>query len=94
MSVNTRRRNLMVSLGLAAAFPGLAGAAVSAKARGKREDLELWYERPAGPWVEALPVGLSTRLRLFRPTWRRQKHSNGRILRDACCVSVMVLISG
>jgi len=57
MSVNTRRRNLMVSLGLAAAFPGLAGAAVSATARGKREDLELWYERPAGPWVEALPVG-------------------------------------
>jgi alpha-L-fucosidase 2 len=57
MDVNSRRRNLMVSLGLAAAFPGLAGAAVSATARGKREDLELWYERPAGPWVEALPVG-------------------------------------
>jgi len=57
MGVNSRRRNLMVSLGLAAAFPGLAGAAVGATARGKREDLELWYERPAGPWVEALPVG-------------------------------------
>lgn len=57
MVVNARRRHLMVSLGLAAAFPGLAGAAVSATAHGKREDLELWYERPAGPWVEALPVG-------------------------------------
>ena len=57
MGVNVRRRHLMVSLGLAAAFPGLAGAAVSTTARGKREDLELWYDRPAGPWVEALPVG-------------------------------------
>ncbi len=57
MGVNTLRRHLMVSLGLAAAFPGLAGAAVSTRVRGKREDLELWYERPAGPWVEALPVG-------------------------------------
>ena len=57
MGVNVRRRHLMVSLGLAAAFPGLAGAAVTATARGKREDLELWYQRPAGPWVEALPVG-------------------------------------
>ncbi|WP_426163046.1 glycosyl hydrolase family 95 catalytic domain-containing protein [Pseudoduganella sp. R-32] len=57
MGVNSRRRHLMVSLGMAAAFPGLAGAAVSATARGKREDLELWYARPAGPWVEALPVG-------------------------------------
>jgi len=57
MGVNARRRHLMVSLGLAAAFPGLAGAAVSATVRGKGEDLELWYDRPAGPWVEALPVG-------------------------------------
>jgi alpha-L-fucosidase 2 len=57
MGVNARRRHLMVSLGLASAFPGLAGAAVSATARGKREDLELWYQRPAGPWVEALPIG-------------------------------------
>ena len=57
MGVNARRRQLMVSLGLAAAFPGLSGAAVTATARGKREELELWYERPAGPWVEALPVG-------------------------------------
>ncbi len=57
MGVNAKRRHLMVSLGLATAFPGLAGAAVSATTRGKREDLELWYDRPAGPWVEALPVG-------------------------------------
>ncbi|WP_426338950.1 glycoside hydrolase family 95-like protein [Pseudoduganella sp. S-14] len=32
----------MVSLGMAAVFPVLAGAAVSATARGKREDLELF----------------------------------------------------
>jgi len=57
MGVNVTRRTLMVSLGLAAAFPGLAGAAVTATARGNRDDLELWYDKPAGPWVEALPVG-------------------------------------
>jgi alpha-L-fucosidase 2 len=57
MGVNATRRRLMVSMGLAAAFPGLAGAAVTATARGDREDLELWYDQPAGPWVEALPVG-------------------------------------
>jgi len=57
LGLNAGRRKVMVSLGLAAAFPGLAGAAVTATARGKREELELWYERPAGPWVAALPVG-------------------------------------
>lgn len=57
MGVNVTRRQLMVSLGLATAFPGLAGAAVSATARGNREDLDLWYDKPAGQWVEALPVG-------------------------------------
>jgi alpha-L-fucosidase 2 len=47
----------MVSAGLAMAFPGLARAAVQATTRGAREDLALWYEQPAGPWLEALPVG-------------------------------------
>ena len=51
------RRDIMVSAGLALAFPGLAGATVTAKTAGPREDLELWYDKPAGPWVEALPVG-------------------------------------
>ncbi len=51
------RRDILVSAGLAMAFPGLAGATVRAEAKGPREDLELWYDKPAGPWVEALPVG-------------------------------------
>ncbi|KQW93602.1 alpha/beta hydrolase [Massilia sp. Root418] len=47
----------MVSAGLAAAFPALAQATVVAQSRGGRENLSLWYDRPAAPWVEALPVG-------------------------------------
>jgi alpha-L-fucosidase 2 len=47
----------MVSAGLAAAFPALAQATVVAQARGGRDNLSLWYDRPAAPWVEALPVG-------------------------------------
>jgi alpha-L-fucosidase 2 len=48
----------MVSAGLAMAFPGLAGASVVATTAGSgRENLELWYQRPAGAWVEALSVG-------------------------------------
>ena len=52
-----RRRDFLVSTGLAMAFPGLAGARVRAQGTGTREDLELWYDKAAGPWVEALPVG-------------------------------------
>ena len=47
----------MVSSGLAAAFPALAQATVVAQSRGGRENLSLWYDKPAAPWVEALPVG-------------------------------------
>jgi alpha-L-fucosidase 2 len=47
----------MISAGLAMAFPGLARAAVQATRRGAQENLSLWYEQAAGPWVEALPVG-------------------------------------
>ncbi|SEO39361.1 alpha-L-fucosidase 2 [Duganella sp. CF517] len=57
-SVSEGRRQLLVSAGLAMAFPGLAGATmVATPAGGGRENLELWYQRPAGAWVEALPVG-------------------------------------
>jgi alpha-L-fucosidase 2 len=55
--MKTTRRGFMVSAGLALAFPGLAGAAVQATKRGNKESLALWYERAAGSWVEALPVG-------------------------------------
>ena len=51
------RRHFLLSAGLAAAFPGLAGASASATVRDDREDLALWYQQPAGAWVEALPVG-------------------------------------
>ncbi len=58
IGISAGRRHLMVSAGLAMAFPGLAGARVVATtAPNGREDLDLWYEKPAGAWVEALPVG-------------------------------------
>jgi len=44
-------------MGLAMAFPGLARARVQTVTRGAQQDLSLWYEQAAGPWVEALPVG-------------------------------------
>jgi alpha-L-fucosidase 2 len=55
--MKTTRRSFMVSMGLAMAFPGLAGARVQADTRGAQERLSLWYDQAAGPWVEALPVG-------------------------------------
>jgi len=54
------RRSFLAGTGLALALPalpGLAHAKVLATSRGDREDLSLWYEQPAGPWIEALPVG-------------------------------------
>ena len=51
------RRHFIASAGLAFAFPGLAQAKVLATEREGRKDLSLWYDQPAGPWVEALPVG-------------------------------------
>lgn len=51
------RRRFVASAGLALAFPGLAQAKVLATERDGRKDLSLWYDQPAGPWVEALPVG-------------------------------------
>jgi alpha-L-fucosidase 2 len=55
--INPTRRRVLATLGLAAAYPGLAGATVVARDDGEREKLALWYERPARQWVEALPVG-------------------------------------
>jgi alpha-L-fucosidase 2 len=51
------RRRFIASAGLAFAFPGLAQAKLLATERDGRNDLSLWYEQPAGPWIEALPVG-------------------------------------
>lgn len=51
------RRRFIASAGLALAFPGLAQAKLLATERAGRQDLSLWYDQPAGPWVEALPVG-------------------------------------
>lgn len=57
-AVSLARRQVLVSAGLAAALPGLAGATLAATtAAGGRQDLELWYAKPAGAWLEALPVG-------------------------------------
>jgi alpha-L-fucosidase 2 len=58
MTANTiTRRRFMVSMGLAMAYPGLAHATVVAQSDGDREDLALWYDKPAGKWAEALPIG-------------------------------------
>ena len=51
------RRRFMAASGLALALPGLARAQVLAVDHGERQNLSLWYEHAAGPWVEALPVG-------------------------------------
>lgn len=51
------RRRFLACTGLALALPGLARAKVLATEREGREELSLWYEQPAGPWIEALPVG-------------------------------------
>jgi alpha-L-fucosidase 2 len=51
------RRRFLTAAGLALALPGLARAKVQVAERGDRHDLSLWYDKPAGPWVEALPVG-------------------------------------
>src|SRR5574341_2681468 len=52
-----RRRHFIASAGLAFAFQGLARAKVLSTEREGRKDLSLWYDQPAGAWVEALPVG-------------------------------------
>jgi alpha-L-fucosidase 2 len=51
------RRHFIATAGLAFAFPGLARAQVLATERQGRKDLSLWYDQPAGLWIEALPVG-------------------------------------
>ena len=56
-SIDTGRRRALGAMGLALAWPGLAGATLVERGDGGRDRLALWYERPAGQWVEALPVG-------------------------------------
>jgi alpha-L-fucosidase 2 len=51
------RRHFIASAGLALGFPALAQAKLLATKRDGRQDLSLWYDQPAGPWIEALPVG-------------------------------------
>lgn len=55
-TLNDRRR-FVAATGLAFAFPGLARAQVLTRDREDRKDLSLWYDQPAGPWLEALPLG-------------------------------------
>ena len=58
---SVKRRSFLVSAGLAISMPGLAGATAVSTTTGRgaatRDSLSLWYDKPAGPWVEALPVG-------------------------------------
>ena len=54
---NTDRRRFLATSGIGLAWPGLASAQLAVTQRGERRDLSLWYEQPAGLWIEALPVG-------------------------------------
>jgi alpha-L-fucosidase 2 len=56
-SLDTSRRRFLATTGIGLALPGLAGAQLRVTDRGERQDLSLWYDKPSGPWVEALPVG-------------------------------------
>lgn len=56
-SFHTNRRHFLATTGIGLAWPGLAGAKLAVADRGERQDLSLWYDQPAGPWIEALPVG-------------------------------------
>jgi alpha-L-fucosidase 2 len=47
------RRRVSISHFVVAAVAGVAGLGQTATA----QDLKLWYDKPAGQWVEALPVG-------------------------------------
>jgi alpha-L-fucosidase 2 len=53
----TARRRFIATAGLALALPGWAQARLAVTEREGRESLALWYDQPAGPWIEALPVG-------------------------------------
>ena len=53
----TSRRRFIATAGLALALPGWAQARLAVTEREGRESLALWYDQPAGPWIEALPVG-------------------------------------
>jgi len=55
--VSCDRRRFIATAGLALALPGWAGARVLTVDRDERQHQWLWYDRAAGPWVEALPVG-------------------------------------
>lgn len=54
---HTGRRRFLATTGIGLAWPGLANAQLAVAQRGERQDLSLWYEQPAGLWVEALPLG-------------------------------------
>jgi len=55
--MTSTRRRFLATTGIGLAWPGLAGAQLAVAERGERDDLSLWYEQPAGLWIEALPVG-------------------------------------
>ena len=53
----TTRRRFLATTSIGLAWPGLAGAQLAVAERGERHELSLWYDQPAGLWIEALPVG-------------------------------------
>jgi alpha-L-fucosidase 2 len=54
---NTSRRRFLATSGMALTWPGLAGAQLAVTEKAEHHELSLWYEQPAGLWIEALPVG-------------------------------------
>ena len=55
--LSTSRRGFVGATALGALLPALPAFAAGGAARVGTDALSLWYEQPAGPWIEALPVG-------------------------------------
>ncbi len=53
----TTRRGFAGAAALAALLPALPAFARGGAAQVAADALSLWYDQPAGPWIEALPVG-------------------------------------
>jgi alpha-L-fucosidase 2 len=51
------RRGFVAGTSLACSLSALPAFAQSGAAKLAEDSLTLWYDRPAGPWIEALPLG-------------------------------------
>jgi alpha-L-fucosidase 2 len=54
---NPTRRSFVAGTSLACSLSALPAFAQSGAAKLAEDSLTLWYDQPAGPWIEALPLG-------------------------------------